>query len=188
MAQRFVDAVGRGIMRLLVFDRGLIDGKTVSRLKEQLGVDSLFPLKKGMDLWKDAKVLARQDGQRWERYDRPPPKPVVPPPDRPESVTRREATRQETLRKRRAEVEPEPPARTLEWIEYKAIEPSQVWESCSVPVNVLLSATTTLTATRTLFSGPGGTRFAIVRKTTVLVKFRLYLDRPWRVRSAGASA
>ena len=138
VVKRFVDAVGPGIMRLLVFDRGLIDGKTVSRLKEQLGVDSLFPLKKGMDLWEDAKVLAREDAQPWKRYDRPPPEPVVPPPDRPESVTRREAARQKTLRKRQAEAEPEPPARRLEWIEYKAIEPSQVWESCSVPVNVLL--------------------------------------------------
>ena len=142
VVKRFVEAVGRGVMRLLVFDRGLIDGKTVSRLKELLEVDSLFPLKKGMDLWEDAKVLAREDGQPWERSDRPPPEPVVPPPDRPESVARREAARQKTLHKRRAkaeaEAEPEPPARRLEWIEYKAIEPSQVWESCSVPVNVLL--------------------------------------------------
>jgi len=144
IVERFVEAVGRGIMKLLVFDRGLIDGKTVSRLKKQFGVNSLFPLKKGMDLWEDAKVLAQHDGQPWERYDLPSPEPVAPPADRPESVVKREAARQRTLRKRRAQAkakaqaEPDPSARRLEWIEYKAIEPSRVWEGCSVPVQVLL--------------------------------------------------
>ena len=116
----------------------LIDGKTVSRSKKQLGVHSLFPLKKGMDLWEDAKVLAHHDRKPWERYDLPPPEPAAPPADRPEPVARREAARQSTLRQRQTEAKPKPPARTLEWIEYKAIEPSQVWESCSAPVGVLL--------------------------------------------------
>jgi len=138
MVERFVNAVGRGVMKLLVFDRGLIDGKTVSRLKTQLGVDSLFPLKKGMDLWEDAKVLARHDGKAWERYDLPPPEPASPRADRPQPVARREAARQNTLRQRQAEGEPAPAPRTLEYIEYKYIEPSRVWESCSVPVCVLL--------------------------------------------------
>lgn len=138
IAERFVDAVGPGVMKLLVYDRGLIDGKTVSRLKERLGVDSLFPLKKGMDLWEDAKAVDRLDGAPWERYDIPPPEPAAPPPDRPESVVRREAARQKKLRQLQAEAKPAPPTRTLEWIEYKAIEPSRVWESCSVPVGVLL--------------------------------------------------
>jgi len=138
MAKRFVDAVGRGVMKLLVFDRGLIDGKTVSQLKQQLGVDSLFPLKKGMDLWKDAKVLARHEGKPWARYDLPSPPPADPPAQRPQAVAKREAARQKTLRKRQAQDGSAPPARTLQWIEYKAIEPSTVWESCDAPVGVLL--------------------------------------------------
>ena len=56
LVKRFVEAAGRGVMKLLVFDKGFIDGATVSRLRTQLHVDSLFPLKKDMDLWKDAEV------------------------------------------------------------------------------------------------------------------------------------
>ena len=137
LAKRFVDAVGPGVMKLLIYDRGLIDGKTVARLKH-IGVDSLFPLKHGMDLWEDAKVLARHDGAPWLRHDIPKPTPPPVPPERPETIARREAARQKTLEDRRKQADPQPPARTLEWIEYKWIEPSTVWESCDVPVSVLL--------------------------------------------------
>jgi hypothetical protein len=137
LVKRTVDAVGRGVIKLLVFDRGLIDGDTVSRLKG-IGVDSLFPLKKGMDLWEDAKVLAQQDPAPWRRYDLPKPPVPTPPPDRPQRLTRRETKRQETLQKQRDATPPVPPTRTLQWIEYRWIEPSRVWETCDVPVAVLL--------------------------------------------------
>jgi len=77
IVRRFVDAVGAGVMKLLIYDRGLVDGKTVGRLK-RIGVDSLFPLKKGMDLWEDAKVLAKHDDLPWQHYaiPKPPPPPT----------------------------------------------------------------------------------------------------------------
>jgi hypothetical protein len=137
IVRRFVDAVGPGVMKLLVYDRGLIDGKTVARLKG-IGVDSLFPLKKGMDLWDDAKVLARHDGTPWKHHPIPKPPAPPPPPDRPEAIVRREAARQRTLRKQRQEAGPLPQPRTLESIDTKWIEPSTVWETCDVPVGVLL--------------------------------------------------
>ena len=46
--------------------------RQIKQLMQQLGEDSLFPLKKGMDLWQDAKVLARHEGKPWARYDLPP--------------------------------------------------------------------------------------------------------------------
>jgi len=137
LVKRTVDAVGPGVFKLLVYDRGLIDGQTVSKLKF-LDVDSLFPLKKGMDLWEDAKALAAQDPTPWPRYDIPKPTPGPAPANRPEVVTRREAERQKTLREKKEETPPAEPRRTLEWIEYKWVEPSRVWETCQVPVAVLL--------------------------------------------------
>jgi hypothetical protein len=137
LVERFVGAVGPGVMKLLLFDRGLIDGATVGRLKA-LGVDSLFPLKHGMDLWTDAAALAALDPAPWARHVLPKPTAPPPPPDRPEPVARREAARQKTLARQRREAGPKPPAHTLESIEYKWIEPSRVWETCDVPVNVLL--------------------------------------------------
>jgi hypothetical protein len=140
IVRRFVENVGPGVMKLLIYDRGLVDGKTVSRLKS-IGVDSLFPLKKGMDLWEDAKVLAQHDDLPWKHYAIPKPPPPPPPPDRPDVVARREAKRQKTLRARRNKNGPPAPRRTLESIDYKWIEPGTVWESCDVPVSVLLVRT-----------------------------------------------
>ena len=77
-------------------------------------------------------------GAPWLRHDIPkPPAPAVAP-ERPEPVARREAARQKTLKRRRKQAGPEAPARTLEWIEYKWIEPSRVRESCDVAIAVLL--------------------------------------------------
>lgn len=141
LCRRFVEALGQGVMKLLLFDRGLIDGATVSRLKG-IGVDSLFPLKKGMDLWEDARALAECQGGDWEHYEIPGPPAPPEPPTRPESIQRREAARQGTLKRRRLEQEktngPAPPRHKLTSIDYKWIEPSRVWESCDVPVSVLL--------------------------------------------------
>lgn len=142
IVREFVSAVGVGVMKLLVFDRGLIDGQTVGNLKTKFDVDSLFPLKRGMDLWSDAKVLAEQDGRPWLHYDIPEPEPPTPPPDRPDVVQRREDARMRTLDEIRREEGPAPPTRKLKFIEYKYVEPSTVWETCSVGVGVLLVKST----------------------------------------------
>ena len=136
LVKRLVDAVGPGIVKLLIHDRGLIDGATVTKLK-QIGVDSLFPLKRGMDVWEDAKVLAAHDSSPWSRYEIPKPGQETTSTRKPESIRRREAKRQETLHDRKKE-SMENPRRTLVCIEYKWIEPSRVWESCEVPISVLL--------------------------------------------------
>jgi len=111
--------------------------KTTTRLK-RAGVDSLFPLKKGMDLWEDAKVLAESEGMEWKRHVIPKPKPPAPPPNRPEAVLLREETRQKTLKRKKEMNDPPPPKHTIEHIEYLWIGPSKVWETCDVPVCVLL--------------------------------------------------
>ena len=137
LVERFVGAVGPGVMKLLIHDRGLIDGATVTRLKA-LGVDSLFPLKQGMDLWEDAKALARARGEPWRHHDLPKPPAPPAPPERPAAVRRREAARQKTLAAQRTEAAPKPTPRTLTAIDYQWIDPSRVWGSCGVPVAVLL--------------------------------------------------
>lgn len=137
LVERFVRAAGPGVMKLLIHDRGFIDGETVSRLK-RLGVDSLFPLKAGMDLWEDAKALAAARGEPWQRHDLPQPTPPPVPPERPEAIRRREAARQKTLAGKRQEADPPAPARTLVGIDYQWIDPSRLWTRCDVPVAVLL--------------------------------------------------
>ena len=73
----FVAAAGKGVMKTAVFDRGFIDGPTISHLKTDQGVDSVFPLKAGMLDLLDARVLAEADGEPWITW-RPPAGPSHP--------------------------------------------------------------------------------------------------------------
>lgn len=55
-----------GLMRLLIVDRGYIDGAFIRKIKKDHGVDVLIPLKKNMDDAKDAIELAKMNNQ-WQR-------------------------------------------------------------------------------------------------------------------------
>src|SRR6266851_5065433 len=49
----FVKAVDRGWMKILMVDRGLINGANIGRLKRDHQVDTVVPLKKNMDAYQD---------------------------------------------------------------------------------------------------------------------------------------
>ncbi|MCP5109221.1 MAG: hypothetical protein GY953_00135, partial [bacterium] len=104
LAEQFVKAVGPGVMKMLIIDRGLIDGPRMGRLKQVYRVDTLVPLRTNMDAYADAIGLTRLPGFQWEPYRRPeaPPSPTPPPP-KPARVAKREAKRQQTLARRKAE-------------------------------------------------------------------------------------
>jgi hypothetical protein len=104
LAEQFVDAVGRGVMKMLIVDRGLIDGPRMGRLKQVCHIDTLVPLRSNMDAYEDAIGLTRLPDFQWEPYLHPvaPPSPSPPPP-KPPRVAKREANRQQTLAQRKAE-------------------------------------------------------------------------------------
>jgi len=132
----FCSAVGKGVMKTAIFDRGLIDGPTVSHLKKDLGIDSVFPLKAGMLDLLDARVLAEEDGRPWLTWHPPEkPKPVEPP-QRPERIRRRERTRQQTIKRLKKERGEEPVV--LEKVELKMIRDMTLWGSATVPIHVVL--------------------------------------------------
>jgi hypothetical protein len=54
----FVKAVGTGVMKVLILDRGLLDGQAIGRLKTQHQIDTLIPLKTNMDAYQDVMGLA----------------------------------------------------------------------------------------------------------------------------------
>jgi len=137
LVDRFVGAVGQGVMKMVIVDRGFIDGATISHLKREHGVDTLVPLKKGMLDLADAKVLAKADGKAWEVWHPPAPKPPLEPPERPASIRKREKKRQETLKQQRREREEAPPP-VLERVELKAIRDMGLWETLDVPIQVVL--------------------------------------------------
>jgi hypothetical protein len=132
----FVAAAGQGVIKLLIFDRGFIDGATISHLKIDHGIDSLFPLKAGMLDWADARRLAEVDGEPWETWTPPAPPSRPEPADRPEVVRRRERARQRTLEELRRESGVEPV--TIERVELKQIRDMRLWETLQVPLHVVL--------------------------------------------------
>ena len=55
----FVKAVDRGWMKVLIIDRGLIDGPKMGRLKTVHPIDTIVPLKKNMNAYQDMLGLTR---------------------------------------------------------------------------------------------------------------------------------
>ena len=98
MVDDFVKAVERGWMKILMVDRGLIDGPNMGRLKTDYRIDPVGPLKKNMDAYKDVIGLTRLKDFQWEPYH-PPSATGQDQKDRPKhpTIVKREEARQKTL-------------------------------------------------------------------------------------------
>lgn len=136
LVENFVKHVGPGVMKLLIVDRGFIDGASVTRCKQEWGIDVLLPMKKKMDIWADAWAL----GQRspWQTLAPLPPPPPPPAPPRPEVIVRRELKRRQTLAAHQAEAPAPDPAKVLQRTELCPIKGFTSWTECAVPIHVLL--------------------------------------------------
>jgi hypothetical protein len=133
-------------MKVLLVDRGFINGEQIGKLKREHGVDTVIPIRSDMDLQEDVRGLMTLS-TTWEEYE---PARRSPLPDvtaashgQPQHPTakKRERTRQQTLANKLAENPPPPP------------EPSQVrektliarfpgltsWWDCPVPLTGVYS-------------------------------------------------
>ena len=136
LVERFVQAVGRGVMKILLIDRGFIDGESFGRIKMEFGVDVVVPLKKKMQITEDAWKLAEEvDTNPWVTWTPPPPEAPKDPANRPEAVRRREKKRQATLAKRKKGRETV--GVKLLRVELKVIPKMQLWKACPVPLDVV---------------------------------------------------
>lgn len=139
----FVAAVGQGVMKRLILDRGFLDGEQIGRCKAEYGIDVLIPLKKNMDVYADAVGLMRGNQVRFEAYHAPVPKPPVNPKPIhvPAEIRRRERKRQEKiLQKKAAEaLPPPPPDQILVRSEVAAVNGFRSWSSCPVPLSVIIN-------------------------------------------------
>jgi hypothetical protein len=102
MVEEVVRAVHKGLIKVLIVDRGLIDGERMGYLKQKLAIDTIVPLRANMDLYADAIGLTRLRGFAWEPYVPPVAPPRMPSSSpRPAVVEKREAKRQRTLAARK---------------------------------------------------------------------------------------
>lgn len=136
MVEQLVNQVGKGVIKLLILDRGFIDGKNITRCKQQWDIDVLLPMKRNMDIWEDAWALGKRCA--WQELAAPvlPPKPI--PAQRPEAIERRERKRQKTLAAKNAKAPPPDPAHVLVRTEICPIQDFNSWSEGGVPINVLL--------------------------------------------------
>jgi len=136
LVEQFVERVGKGVIKRLILDRGFIDGKNLTRCKQEWDIDVLLPMKRKMDIWKDAWAL----GERcpWQELAAPTPPPKPPPAQRPEAIIRRERKRQKTLAANKAKQPPPDPAKVRVRTEICPIQGFSSWSECGVPINVLL--------------------------------------------------
>lgn len=104
LVDEVVQAVHKGVIKVLIVDRGLIDGPRMGHLKQKLAIDTIVPLRTNMDLYADAIGLTRLRDFTWEPYvplEALPSAATASP--RPAAVEKREAKRQQTLAERKAE-------------------------------------------------------------------------------------
>ena len=136
LVEQWVRQVGRGVIKLLILDRGFIDGKNISRCKQEWGIDVLLPMKKRMDIWEDAWALGRQCP--WQPLRPAPPESKAPPSHRPEVIVQREIKRQKTLAVKKTQAPAPDPAKVLVGTEICPIKGFTSWTECTVPIHVLL--------------------------------------------------
>jgi hypothetical protein len=65
LVEEFVRAVGQGVMKRLILDRGFLDGQAISQCKKEYGIDILIPIRKNMDIYTDALALFEESEVQW---------------------------------------------------------------------------------------------------------------------------
>jgi hypothetical protein len=142
LVDQLVETLGKGVIRRLILDRGFLDGKAIARCKRELEIDVLIPLRRNMDLYKDAMALFALDTTAWREYAPPAPPPPLPMRPPPKAVRERERKRQATLAERRRQTPPPAPDTVRVKSEVAVIANFKSWDSCSVPLSVVASRDT----------------------------------------------
>jgi hypothetical protein len=144
LVSEFVQAVGRGVMKTLILDRGFIDGEAIGKCKQEHKVDVIIPLRKNMDLYQDVMGLSRARDFVWRPYEKA--QPVAAPQRlRPPAVQKREAARQRTLAARKGQdaaagVGAAPQAPDSAKRSYIGrLKKAYTWQSCPVPLNAIIN-------------------------------------------------
>ncbi|MCE5330123.1 transposase [bacterium] len=70
LVDNFVAEVSKNKIKLLIMDRGFLDGAMISDFKNNYGIDMLIPLKKNMNAYLDAKGLERLESKPWKKVDK----------------------------------------------------------------------------------------------------------------------
>ena len=137
LVKQWVEAMGPGVIKRLILDRGFIDGEAISLCKKKYGIDILIPIRRNMDLYRDALALFQESDVDWlecKEREEEVKEPVRP---RPKAILKREKRRQKKLQQLKDQQPPPPPEEILIKKEAAAIGEFRSWSSCSVPLTVV---------------------------------------------------
>jgi len=139
LVEEFVEAVGKGVMKRLILDRGFLDGEAISLCKEQYGIDVLIPVRRNMDIYADAMALFQDPHLQWVECKGPEQetKKPDPPRQRPRAIAKRENTRQKTLHRLKLQQPLPPPEKVVIKKEAAVIGEFRSWSSCTIPLSVV---------------------------------------------------
>ena len=137
LVKEFVDAVGPGVMKRLILDRGFIDGEAISLCKKKYGIDVLIPIRRNMDLYTDAMALFREPEVQWVECNGRKEEEKGPVRPKPKVILQREKKRQKKLRELKEQQPPPPPEKILVKTEAASIGEFRSWSSCTVPLTVV---------------------------------------------------
>jgi hypothetical protein len=129
----FLKAVGKGVIKLLILDRGFLDGERMGYFKKEYGIDTLIPVKKKMDIYGDAMGLL----QTAEFSDYEDPKEGTKPEqklEKSERIARREQKRLQTIQAKKKKPEPE---KQVVKKQVASISDFTSYSQCPVPLTVI---------------------------------------------------
>ena len=142
LVDTFVEAAGRGVMKVLLLDRGFINGPQIGRLKQDYDIDTVIPIRSDMDILEDVQGL-RQLSPQWEEYEatQRAPLPSARPQRAPHPLAqKRERMRQKTLARRKQQQQETPdPSKVRERTLIARFEELNSWSDCPVPLSGVLS-------------------------------------------------
>ena len=140
--RQFVETVGKGVMKRLILDRGFLDGTSISTCKKDYGIDVLIPVRRTMDIYKDAMALFQLPDIDWVCLGEPVAETKESPRPRPEGIVKREKKRQETLEQLKEQKPSPPPKEIIVKREAATIGEFRSWSACTVPLSVVANRET----------------------------------------------
>jgi len=130
LVNKFVQVAGKGLMKLLILDRGFLDGEAISLCKQQYGIDILIPIRSNMDIHADALALFQLSDVDWAECKSPQEEAKESLRPRPQAISKREEKRQEKLRQaKQQQLSLLPSEKILIKKEAAAIDGFQSWDS-----------------------------------------------------------
>jgi len=140
LVDEVVRAVGRDVIKVLILDRGFIDGAQMGRLWQDHRIETILPVRGNMDLHADAVGLTRLRDFLWEPHvPAAPPAPAPPATPRPPRVEKREAKRQQTLARRKAKAAASAPPASPPLTLLGRGRGLLSWSQCPVPLTAVVN-------------------------------------------------